>query len=57
MPCKLLTARLAPFCHSFPMATSATFLAWGVLEFEDAYTKTGQLQYAHESLRWVADYL
>ncbi len=44
-------------CCSFPMATSAAFLAWGVLEFEQAYTSTDQLQHAQESLRWVADYL
>jgi hypothetical protein len=42
---------------SFPMATSAAFLAWGVLEFKEAYTSAGELQHAQDSLRWVADYL
>jgi endoglucanase len=40
-----------------PMAFSATFLAWGVLEFEDALVETDQLIYAQDKLRWVADYL
>ncbi len=39
-----------------PMAFSASFLAWGVLEFEDAYRESGQLEWAKDSLRWVADY-
>lgn len=39
------------------MATSAAFLAWGVLEFGDAYAQSGELQHAQEGLRWVADYL
>ena len=39
-----------------PMAFSASFLAWGVLEFEDALEATGQLAPAKDNLRWVADY-
>ncbi|NIR98037.1 MAG: glycoside hydrolase family 9 [Gammaproteobacteria bacterium] len=39
-----------------PMAFSASFLAWGVLEFEEALRATGQLQRAKDNLRWVADY-
>lgn len=39
-----------------PMAFAASHLAWGVLEFEDALRATGQLDHAHDNLRWVADY-
>lgn len=40
----------------FPMAASATMLAWGVLENPDAYTQTGQLQHIKNNLRFIADY-
>ncbi|MBI5557197.1 MAG: glycoside hydrolase family 9 protein [Deltaproteobacteria bacterium] len=39
-----------------PMAFSAAFLAWGVVEFHDGLQATGQLEWAKENLRWVADY-
>ncbi|MDX2168909.1 MAG: glycoside hydrolase family 9 protein, partial [Deltaproteobacteria bacterium] len=39
-----------------PMAFSASFLAWGVLEYEDTLRATGQLGYARDNLRWVADW-
>jgi len=41
---------------NFPMAASATLLAWGALEYADAYTKSGQMPYLLDNLRWVADY-
>ncbi|WP_308368119.1 glycoside hydrolase family 9 protein [Microbulbifer sp. TB1203] len=40
----------------FPMAASATLLAWGVVENRDAYAQTGQLQHIQNNLRFVADY-
>ncbi len=39
-----------------PMAFSASFTAWSVLEFRDALAQSGQLKYAKDNLRWVADY-
>ncbi len=39
-----------------PMASSTTLLAWGVLEAEDAYKKSGQYNYMLDNLRWVNDY-
>lgn len=39
-----------------PMAFSASFLGWGVLEFEDTLRATGQLERARDNLRWVVDY-
>ncbi|MEJ2694283.1 MAG: glycoside hydrolase family 9 protein, partial [Candidatus Thiodiazotropha sp.] len=39
-----------------PMAFSASFLAWSVLEFEPALQETGQLARAKDNLRWVGDY-
>ncbi|MCX2835461.1 glycoside hydrolase family 9 protein [Microbulbifer thermotolerans] len=40
----------------FPMASSATMLAWGVVENREAYEQTGQLQHMMNNLRFVADY-
>lgn len=40
----------------FPMAASATMLAWGVVENRDAYAQTGQLKHIQNNLRFVADY-
>ncbi len=40
----------------FPMATSTTLLAWGVLEYEDAYKKSSQYNHLLDNLRWVNDY-
>ncbi|TLM78386.1 glycoside hydrolase family 9 protein [Microbulbifer harenosus] len=40
----------------FPMAASATMLAWGVVENRGAYAQTGQLPHMLNNLRFVADY-
>jgi hypothetical protein len=40
----------------FPMAASATNLAWGGIEYYDAYQKSGQLTYLARNLKWVSDY-
>ena len=40
----------------FPMAGSTTMLAWGAIEYEDAYKKSGQYNYMLDNLRWVNDY-
>ncbi|KAH3862175.1 hypothetical protein DPMN_025141, partial [Dreissena polymorpha] len=42
---------------NFPMAFSVTSLAWGLLEFKDAYSDSGQLEYMYDSIRWPLDYL
>ncbi|MFE6974122.1 glycoside hydrolase family 9 protein [Streptomyces sp. NPDC057682] len=39
-----------------PMAFSATMLAWGGVEQEDAYAASGQLTYLRNNLRFVNDY-
>ncbi|MDT9725565.1 glycoside hydrolase [Xylanibacillus composti] len=39
-----------------PMAATATILAWGLYEYEDAYIQTGQLDEMLFNLRWVNDY-
>jgi endoglucanase len=41
---------------NFPMASSVTLLAWGGLEYGDAYRKIGQWGYLLENLKWVTDY-
>jgi hypothetical protein len=41
---------------NFPMAGSATLLAWGAIEYADAYRRSGQLPFLMNNLRWVADY-
>lgn len=40
----------------FPMAASATMLAWGVVENPQAYSQSGQLQHIKNNLRFIADY-
>lgn len=41
---------------NFPMAFSATVLAWGAIDFENGYASAGQLQYLKRNLHWVNDY-
>jgi len=36
---------------NFPMAYTVTTLAWGAIEFEDAYAKAGQLDIIKRNLR------
>jgi len=40
----------------FPMAATATMLAWGVVDYPEAYAGTGQLVHIQNNLRFVADY-
>ncbi len=41
---------------NFPMAFSVTALAWGGIEYEDAYRASGQLDILKRNLRFVTDY-
>lgn len=41
---------------NFPMAFSATMLAWGAIDFAGGYTASGQLPYLKKNLRFVNDY-
>jgi endoglucanase len=40
----------------FPMAASATMLAWGGVEYRDAYAQSGQLPVLLDNLKWATDY-
>ncbi|MEV6816876.1 glycoside hydrolase family 9 protein, partial [Micromonospora sp. NPDC051296] len=40
----------------FPMAFSATMLAWGAVEYRAGYTASGQLTHLLNNLRYVNDY-
>ncbi|EDO48248.1 predicted protein, partial [Nematostella vectensis] len=40
----------------FPMASSATVLAWGLVEYRDAYQAAGELDNALNSIKWATDY-
>ncbi|MFZ5988216.1 MAG: glycoside hydrolase family 9 protein [Bacillota bacterium] len=40
----------------FPMAASATMLAWGAIEFKEGYVKSGQLNHFLNNLRYVNNY-
>jgi hypothetical protein len=40
----------------FPMAASATMLAWGAIEYRDGYVQSGQLDELQRNLRFVNDY-
>ncbi|BFZ07399.1 hypothetical protein BsWGS_10438 [Bradybaena similaris] len=42
---------------NFPMSYSATALAWGYLEFTDAYISAGQEDYLLDGIKWALDYL
>lgn len=39
------------------MASAVTILAWGLVEFPDAYEDAGEMKNALDSLRWATDYL
>ncbi|CAH9094251.1 unnamed protein product [Cuscuta epithymum] len=41
----------------FPMAYTATVLAWTILEYGDQMEVVGQLKPAKASLKWITDYL
>ena len=40
----------------FPMAASATMLAWSVVDYPESYELTGQMVHIKNNLRFVADY-
>ena len=39
------------------IARFTTMLAWGVIQYEDAYIEANQLKYVHDAIRWSTDYL
>jgi endoglucanase len=41
---------------NFPMAFSATSLAWGAIEFKQGYENAGQLDYVKKNIRFANDY-
>jgi endoglucanase len=41
---------------NFPMAFSATMLAWGAIDFAGGYNASGQMKYLKNNLRFVNDY-
>lgn len=41
----------------FPMAFTATVLSWAILEYGDRMKAVKQLDHAHDSLKWITDYL
>ena len=40
----------------FPMASSATVLAWGLVEYKRAYEAAGQYDQMLKSIKWATDY-
>ena len=42
---------------NFPMASSVTMLAWGGIEYKDAYVQSGQMMHLKRNLRFVLDYM
>jgi len=40
----------------FPMAYSTTVLAWGIIEYADAYHKAGAYDHALDQIRWTLEY-
>ena len=39
-----------------PMASSATLLAWGIVDYRSAYTSSGLLNTALDEIKWATDY-
>ncbi len=42
---------------NFPLAFSVVNLAWGGIEYYDAYQKSGQLEHLTQNIKWATDYL
>lgn len=40
----------------FPMAYTATMLAWSVYEYREGYEQSGQLEHILDNIRWATDY-
>lgn len=40
----------------YPMASMTTVLAWGAIEYGDAYTAAGEMSYMKEAVKWATDY-
>ena len=40
----------------FPMAGFTTLLAWGAIDYEDAYVMSGELDHVRQAIRWSTDY-
>nr|AMH40372.1 glycoside hydrolase family 9 [Medauroidea extradentata] len=40
----------------FPMAYTITVLSWGIIDYEDVYKSTGNLEYAQKAIKWGTDY-
>ncbi|KAK3871811.1 hypothetical protein Pcinc_023060 [Petrolisthes cinctipes] len=40
----------------FPMAFTATMLAWGLVDFAEGHETAGQTEYGQEALKWATDY-
>jgi hypothetical protein len=40
----------------FPMAGFTTLLAWGAIDYEDAYVQAGELEQVRQAIRWSTDY-
>jgi endoglucanase len=38
------------------MAYSMTVMAWGLIDYESAYTKAGELENAKKAIKWGTDY-
>lgn len=42
---------------NYPMAFTVVNLAWGGIEYYDAYQKSGQLVHLSQNIKWATDYL
>ena len=42
---------------NFPLAFSVVNLAWGGIEYYDAYKASGQLEHLSQNIKWATDYL
>ena len=42
---------------NFPLAFTVVNLAWGGIEYYDAYQRSGQLEHLTQNIKWATDYL
>lgn len=43
--------------YGFPLASTVTLLAWGMIEFEEGYRDAQEWSNALDNLKWGADYI
>lgn len=43
--------------YGFPLGHTLIFLAWGMIDYKDAYVAAGEYQNGLDSIRWGTDWI